>query len=103
MFSDVMVLRHNHQVRRVVVVLVPVDVMHDLTTLKWSAKHLFSHNTMLVTSVSFAIGRFLDDIKPCKLRCTVIGSALLLRSDVMRITVAAHALRVHTTHAIAVY
>jgi hypothetical protein len=102
MLKDVLALSHYFQIGWVVVVFVAINVMHDFPSLKRSSNHLLSYNTMLMAPIALAVCRFLDGIKPFKLRRSVCCSALLFRGGVMRIAVAAYTLRVHSTHAVAV-
>jgi hypothetical protein len=64
MLAGVIVLRHDSQIRRIVVVFITVDVMHNFAGCQRPAEHLFSNNSMLVSAMALSIGRFFDDIKP---------------------------------------
>jgi hypothetical protein len=64
MLAGVIVLRHDLQIQRIVVVLVTVDVMHNLAGRQRPAENLFSNNSMLMPAMALSISRFFNDIKP---------------------------------------
>ena len=49
-------LRHDLQVGRIVVLLVPINVMNNLAFDQGSADHLLGNNSMNVPAVDFSIG-----------------------------------------------
>ena len=55
--SDVFRLAWKHKdVFGIVVSLVSVDVMHDLTGFKWTAKNAFRDNAVFMPTIQFRVG-----------------------------------------------
>jgi hypothetical protein len=59
MLAGVVVLRHDLQVRRMIVVFIAVNVMDNLARQQCSAEHLLGYHAMLVATMPLAVGAWL--------------------------------------------
>jgi hypothetical protein len=100
MSFHVLGLRHDLKVRRIVVVLVAIDVVHNFVPLKRTAKHLLSNDPMLVPAVKLSVGIGLDLFNAAQLCGPVVGSTLVFWRQVVGIAVTANTLRVHPAHTV---
>lgn len=95
-----MITRVQHfEVLRRIVVLVTVTVMHVLPRFERAASNRLPYHTMLVSPVQFPVGIRLWARSPCNLCQTIIGPPDLFWRQVVRVSVAAHALCVLPAHA----
>lgn len=84
MQATVLNSRQNHQVRRVVIVLVAIDVVNMLVRPELAAGNFLADHAMLVAAMKLSIGGRLDHIEALQNGSALTLCALFLRNDDVR-------------------